>query len=90
MSTPVKRLYRSRKERMFAGIAGGLGQYFGVDPTLVRIAFIFFSFWIGGGFLAYLIMWIVIPEEPDSIAAPVTLPETPQPPVNEKTPSTDN
>ena len=58
-----KRLYRSRKNRMIAGVCGGIAEYFDVDPTLVRLAWIFFSFAGGAGLLAYLIAWIIVPEE---------------------------
>jgi phage shock protein C len=60
-----KRLYRSRNNRMIAGVCGGLAEYFGVDPVIMRIiAFILLL--PGGlpGFLPYIILWIVIPEEP--------------------------
>ena len=59
-----KRLYRSLKDRMVAGVCGGLAEYLQVDPTLIRLAFVFFTLWAGGGILAYIIAWIVIPEEP--------------------------
>ncbi len=61
-----KRLFRSRKERMIAGVCGGLAQYLGVDPTLVRLAFLLLGLTVGGGFLAYLVCWIIIPEEPEA------------------------
>lgn len=60
----MKRLYRSRTDRMLAGVCGGIGQYLNIDPTLVRLAFVILAIWGGGGLLAYLIAWIVIPEEP--------------------------
>jgi phage shock protein C len=61
----MKRLYRSRDERMVAGVAGGLAGYFGVDPTLVRLAFVAFTLAGGGtGLLAYLILAILMPLEP--------------------------
>ena len=63
-----KRLYRSRDDHMIAVVCGGLGEYFKIDPTLIRLALLFFAIWGGGGVLAYLIAWIVIPEKP----APVT------------------
>lgn len=63
MSNDYKRLYRSRSDRMIAGVCGGLAEYFGVDPTLVRLAFVVALFY-GPGPLAYLIMMIVVPEEP--------------------------
>lgn len=56
-----KRLYRSQTDRMIAGVCGGIGQYFNIDSTLIRIIFIVFLLWGGGGLLAYIICWIVIP-----------------------------
>ena len=60
----AKKLYRSRKDKMIGGVAGGLADYFEVDPTLVRIVFIVTLFLGGSGVLAYIILWIVVPEEP--------------------------
>lgn len=57
------RLYRSRQERMIAGVAGGLAEYFEVDVVVIRLLWII-AFFVGGGFLAYLIAWFVIPERP--------------------------
>jgi phage shock protein C len=51
---------------MLAGICGGLGNYFAVDPTLVRVLFVLFALVVGGGILAYLILWILIPLEPET------------------------
>ena len=63
MNTP-KRLYRSRSERMVAGICGGLAEYFDIDPTIVRLLFVFGTIFTGSGlFWVYLIMMIVVPEE---------------------------
>ena len=64
MTTSGKRLYRSRNDRMVAGVCGGIGQYLNIDTTLVRLAVLFLALWGGGGVLAYLIAWVVIPEEP--------------------------
>ena len=58
------RLYRSRNDRVIAGIGGGLGRYLGVDPVLIRIAIVVLAVLGGGGVLAYLIGWVAIPEEP--------------------------
>ncbi len=61
-----KRLYRSRKDRMLAGVCGGLAEYFNIDPVIIRIiAFILIL--PGGlpGLLPYVIMWIIVPENPD-------------------------
>ena len=65
----VKRLYRSRTDKMIGGVAGGLAEYFNVDPTLVRIVFVLLGV-LGGGVLAYLVMWIVVPQEPAAGAPP--------------------
>ena len=65
-----RKLYRSRKDKMLGGVAGGLAEYFDIDPTIVRIIFVVALFVGGGGFLAYLIMWIVVPEEPFVIVTP--------------------
>jgi len=55
-------LRRSRTDRVGAGVAGGLGQYFGVDPVLFRVLFAVSAFFGGAGVLAYLIAWAAIPE----------------------------
>jgi phage shock protein C len=64
MTTEYKRLYRSRQDHMIAGVCGGLGEYFGIDPTLVRLLFVFAALFAGPGILAYLILMLVVPEEP--------------------------
>jgi phage shock protein C len=60
-----KRLYRSRSDRKIAGICGGIAEYFRIDPVIPRIAFVILLL-PGGlpGLLPYIIMWIVVPEEP--------------------------
>ena len=63
MSEKTKKLYRSREERILAGVAGGLGEYFDVDPVLVRIAFILLALINGLGILLYLVMLVVVPRE---------------------------
>jgi len=62
------KLYRSRRIRIFGGIAGGLAQYFNLDPILVRVLFVIATILHGFGVLLYIILWIVIPEEPFEIA----------------------
>lgn len=61
--TKTKQLYRSEKNRIVAGVAGGLGEYFNVDPTLVRLLFILMTVSGGSGVLLYLILWIIVPSE---------------------------
>ncbi len=59
-----KKLYKVRQGRMLAGVCGGIGQYFNVDPTLIRLAWVVVSCLGGAGVLAYIIAACVIPEEP--------------------------
>lgn len=61
-----KRLYRSRIDRKLAGVCGGIAEYFGVDPVLIRLLWVFFTLAAGGGILAYLIAWLVVPEAPEA------------------------
>lgn len=59
------RLYRSRDDKWLGGVLGGLAKYFGIDPTLLRLAFIGLMLAnVGGLVIAYIIMMVVVPEEP--------------------------
>lgn len=58
-----KRLERSRKNRIIAGVCGGLADYLNVDPTVVRLAAVLVTLFGGSGILAYIILWAVLPEE---------------------------
>jgi phage shock protein C len=60
-----EKLTRSNTDKMVAGVCGGLADYLEIDPVLVRLAFIILFFASGIGFLIYLILWIVMPEEED-------------------------
>ena len=63
--TYVKRLYRSSDNRVFAGICGGLGEYFDVDPTVVRVVYVLLSLLTAFmGVLLYIILLFVIPNRP--------------------------
>ena len=64
MDEQTKKLYRSRTDRKIAGVCGGLAVYAGIDPTLVRLLFVLGLLFVGGTLLAYIILMIVIPEEP--------------------------
>ena len=66
MSEGVKKLHRSTKDKMLAGVCGGIAEYFQLDPTIIRVLFVLFSVFAGGGILAYIILWLVIPKEPDT------------------------
>lgn len=59
-----KKLYRSQTERMFAGVCGGLGQYIGLDPTVVRVIFAALTVFGGSGLLLYIILMLIVPLEP--------------------------
>ncbi len=61
----TKRLYRIRDGRVVAGVCAGLAAYFGVDPTLIRLAFALLTIFGGLGALLYLGAWLVIPDETD-------------------------
>ena len=71
MSAQYKKLYRSRENRMLGGICGGLGEYFDIDPTLVRVLFVFGAFLgiPGALVLIYLVMLIMVPQEALPVAA---------------------
>jgi len=59
-----KKLFRSTKNRMVAGVCGGIGDYFSVDPTVIRLAWVIFTLIsMGVGIIAYIMAWIIIPEE---------------------------
>ena len=75
MSADRKRLYRSRNERMLFGVCGGIGEYFDIDATVIRILFVLFALVIGGGILLYIILLIIMPLEPDSSVGEVEVVE---------------
>lgn len=57
-----KRLYKSSTNRVLAGVCGGIGEYFNIDPTLIRLAWVIFCLAGGSGIIAYIIAMIIIPE----------------------------
>jgi len=59
-----RRLYRSHKDKIIGGVAGGLGEYFEIDPVIVRIIFVAVAVAGGWGVLAYILCWIIIPVNP--------------------------
>lgn len=61
----MKRLYRSSRDKMLGGVCSGLGEYFNVDPTLIRLGVVVAVFGAGAGLLAYLIAWVIIPLNPE-------------------------
>lgn len=62
MDTQQKRLTRSSSSRVIAGVCGGLGEYFNIDPVILRIIFVAMVLWGGSGVMLYIVMWLVIPE----------------------------
>jgi len=84
------KLTRSRSEKWIAGVLGGLSQYFGVDVTLLRLAFIGLVVLldVGGLILAYIVMAIVVPLEPEPTAPQVVAPPAPQQPAAPPAPPT--
>jgi len=71
----VNRLYKSRKNKVIAGVCGGIGEYFDVDPVLVRLIAVVFFFTGGAALIAYLLGMIIMPKQPLEGSA-----ETSQPP----------
>lgn len=59
-----KQLRRSTENKVIAGVCGGIAEYFDIDPTLIRLAWVLFSALGGSGVLAYIIAAIIIPEAP--------------------------
>lgn len=60
----MKRLYKSRKDKVISGICGGIGEYFGIDPVLIRVIAVLLFFFGGVGVIAYIVGMIIIPAEP--------------------------
>jgi phage shock protein C len=60
----IKKLYRSSKQRIIAGICGGVAEYFNIDPVIVRLIWILFCFAWGLGIILYIIAWFIVPRNP--------------------------
>lgn len=89
MSIPApaqrRKLYRSRKDEKIAGVCGGLAEYLEIDSTIVRLAWLAAALVIGWGIFAYIIAWIVIPNEPEfrpAVASATSPGPNPQPAPN--------
>lgn len=59
-----KKLYLSKEDKKLAGVCGGIGEFFEVDPTLIRLAWVVFALAGGSGLLAYVIAAVVMPDRP--------------------------
>ena len=62
-----KRLYKSREEKKLCGVCGGIAEYFELDPTIIRLAWVAFTLLGGSGIIAYIIAAIVMPDKKDDI-----------------------
>jgi phage shock protein C len=60
---PVRRLTLSTRDKKIAGVCGGIADYFGVDPTLVRVIAVIFALFFGWGIIAYLLAWWIMPKD---------------------------
>jgi phage shock protein C len=80
------RLTRTNDDRMLGGVCGGMGRYFGIDSTLIRLAFAFSTVFLGIGPLIYLLLWVLVPgdsRQRSSHAAQPSLPTAQQDPTGE-------
>lgn len=59
-----KKLYRSEDGKMIAGVCAGIGEYFNIDPTVIRLGFVIFACMGGSGILAYVLASVIIPAKP--------------------------
>jgi phage shock protein C len=87
MAEKKKKLFRSRSNKWLVGVCGGIGEYFDTDPTVIRVLFVLAAFILGGGLWIYLILWIIMPLNPDEFGlGDVTTtdePPTDEPPAEE-------
>lgn len=85
MSADYKRLYRSRDDRMIAGVCSGLGKFLHIDPTVIRLLFAVGAvFGVGATIVIYIVMMIVVPEEP--LAGSMDIQPAPEAPAEEAPP----
>jgi phage shock protein C len=70
-----KRLFRSKNEKMIAGVCGGLALYFNIDPVIIRIMAVAFVFAGGAGVLVYVLLWVIVPYEDDITPSAPTPPK---------------
>jgi phage shock protein C len=91
-SEMYKKLYRSVTDKMIGGVAGGLAEYFEIDPVIVRLIFVLAVIFGGSGIIAYIILWIIIPQKPYIITpyTPEMKPENPGGTSEQKTESTES
>lgn len=61
----MEKLYRSNTHQIIGGVCGGLGEYFGIDPIIIRILWIVAIGCLGIGLVAYILFWVFVPLNPD-------------------------
>lgn len=64
MENQTKRLYRNTNNKIIAGVCSGVGDYFNIDPVIIRLLWVILTIFGGAGLLVYIIAWIIIPEKP--------------------------
>lgn len=62
-SFDIRRLRRSRSDRIVAGVSGGIAEAVGIDPNIVRLLFVILCFFGGAGILLYVVAWVLLPDE---------------------------
>ncbi len=60
----AKKLYRSVNDKKIAGVCGGFGEYFDIDSTIIRLVWVALVLAVGSGIIAYILAWIIVPEQP--------------------------
>ena len=78
------RLYRSTTSRVFGGVAGGIAEFFSIDPVIIRILFVLAAIFGGGGVIIYLVLWIAVPERPYTATMFTSANPSPEGPDSEK------
>lgn len=61
----TKKLYKSNKDKKLCGVCGGIAEYFGIDPVIVRLMWLVFACCVGSGIIAYIIAALIVPDMPD-------------------------
>jgi len=69
MTKEIRRLYRARTESRLAGVCGGIGLFFNIDPVFVRLGWVAVTLMTGiaPGIIAYIVAWIIVPQEPATV-----------------------
>ncbi len=60
----MKKIYKSRKDKIIGGVCGGIAEYFEIDPVIIRVLFVFLTLFHGSGLILYLLLLIILPNEP--------------------------